>query len=140
MVAERLGIGVLEKEEVVDFLAGGFVETNGIHLFAIGGGVGDPDLVAHDYGGRPGATGDRSFPNDVFVFAPFGGEAVGFSFRGNRVVTVICWAAEGGPISLAGESQAEKKESSNEHEGESVIWRFGIKGEVCLSNGRNCQE
>jgi hypothetical protein len=105
VVAERFGIGVFEEEEVVEFLAGGFVEADGEHFFTIGSGIGDPDLLAHDDGGGPGAAGDGGFPDDVFCFGPFGGKAVGFAIGAGWVEAIVVGATKGGPVGEGGEDE-----------------------------------
>lgn len=115
MIAQRLGVGVLEEKDVVHFLARGFVEADGIHFFAIGGGIGNPDLIVHDDRCGPGAAGDGGFPDDVLVLAPFGGKAVVFSIRGSRIVAVVRWPSESWPFGLAGKNQAKEDDGSNEH-------------------------
>lgn len=102
VVAEGFGIGVFEEEEVVEFFTGGFVEADGEHFFAIGGGIGDPDLIAHDDGGGPSAAGDGGFPDDVFGLGPFGGEAVGFAIGAGWVEAIVVRATKGGPVGEGG--------------------------------------
>jgi hypothetical protein len=124
VVAERFGIGVFEEEEVVEFLAGGFVEADGEHFFTIGSGIGDPDLLAHDDGGGPGAAGDGGFPDDVFCFGPFGGKAVGFAIGAGWVEAIVVGATKGGPVGEGGEDEGEEKEDES-HDWESVEVFYG---------------
>ena len=102
MVAERLRGLVFEKENVVGFHAGHFIQTDGIHFFAIRSSVGDPDFVVHDDGSGPCAAGDGGFPDDIFVLAPLGGESMDFAVPSRWVVAVVGGATESRPLSLAG--------------------------------------
>ena len=104
MIAKWFGINILKEEEVVNLFAGGFVEADSIHFFAIRGGVGDPNFIAHDDRGGPGTAGDGCFPDDVFVLAPLGREAVRPAIGGCRVVAVVRGSAESGPVGMAGKS------------------------------------
>lgn len=102
MVAERLWGLVFEEEDVVGFLASRFVEADGIHLFAIRGGISDPDLVVHDDRGGPCSAGDGGLPDDILFLAPLGGKSINVAVRSWWVVAVVGGAAERGPFSLAG--------------------------------------
>lgn len=115
VVAERFGIGVLEEKEVVNFLAGGFIEANSIHLFPVGRGVGDPDLVVHDDGSGPGAPGDGGFPDNVLGFAPFGGKAVELAVPAWGIDAIIIRSAEGRPVGERGCDEEEREKKSKSH-------------------------
>ena len=113
VVAERFGFLVFEEEDVVDLLAGLLVEADGVHFFPVLGGIGEPDLIAHDDGRGPGASFDGSFPNHVFLFAPGSGESVGFAIGAGRIDAVSAGSAEPGPF-CAGGGHADRDDRQGE--------------------------
>ena len=108
----------------MDFLPGGFVEAKGVHLLAVGGGIGEPDLVVHDHRSGPSTPRDRCFPDDIFGFAPFDGQAAGLSIFKRRKDPVVVGAPEGGPLGLQGSDEEEGEEKADHEVGIRMKFRL----------------
>ena len=63
-----------EHLDIVQQLAGGFVQTDRMQRFTLILGTGHPDLVSRNHRRRISLPWNRGFPRDVFVLIPVNGD------------------------------------------------------------------